>query len=61
MRPFRLSYADAREVAEGMKAVAGDHVTYNKSANTVIVKGTPFELMQAESLIRELDVPEKQV
>lgn len=27
MRPFRLSYADAREVAEGMKAVAGDHVT----------------------------------
>ena len=48
MRPFRLSYADAREV-------------YNKSANTVIVKGTPFELMQAESLIRELDVPEKQV
>lgn len=44
-----------------MEKNAGDHVTYNKSANTVIVKGTPFELMQAESLIRELDVPEKQV
>ena len=43
------------------KAVAGDNVKYNKSAKTVIVKGTPFELMQAESLIRELDVPEKQV
>lgn len=61
-RAFRLSYAEAREVAEGLKNVtAGGKVTFSPSANTVLVSGTPEELMQAESLVRELDVPEKQV
>lgn len=59
---FRLSYADAEEVAEGLgKVMEKGKVTFSPSANTVIINGTPRELMQAESLVKALDVPEKQV
>lgn len=61
-RAFRLSYADAEEVAEGLgKVMEKGKVTFSPSANTVIISGTPRELMQAESLVKALDVPEKQV
>lgn len=61
-RAFRLSYADAEEVAEGLgKVMEKRKVTFSPSANTVIISGTPRELMQAESLVKALDVPEKQV
>ncbi len=61
-RAFRLSYAEAREVAEGLKNISEKgKVTFSPSSNTVLVSGTPAELMQAESLISLLDVPEKQV
>lgn len=59
---FKLSYADAEEVAKTLSDVyKGDHIAYNKSANAVIVSGTQGELMRAERLIREMDIPEKQV
>ena len=61
-RAYRLSYAEAKEVAEGLRHVAEKgKVTYSPSSNTVIVSGTPQELMQAESIISTLDIPEKQV
>lgn len=59
---YRLSYGNAKEVAEGLKSVVSLHdINYHEGANTVIVKGTPQELMQVDRLIRGLDVPEKQV
>lgn len=61
-RVFRLSYADASEVAEGLERMSEKgKVAVSPSANAVIVSGTPRELMQAENLVRVLDVPEKQV
>ena len=62
VQSYRLSYADAKEVAEGLKALSeNSHVTYSQTANTVIVSGTPLEVMQTGSIIRTLDIPEKQV
>lgn len=59
---FKLSYADAKEVAETLEDIYKDkHVAYNKSANSVIISGTPDELMRARGLIRAMDIPEKQV
>ncbi len=61
-KSVRLSYASAKEVAEGLEhMVTKGKVSYNQAANTVLLSGTPAELMQAESVIRALDVPEKQV
>ena len=61
-KSIRLSYASAKEVAEGLEhMVTKGKVSYNAAANTVLLSGTPAELMQAESVIRALDVPEKQV
>lgn len=62
IKAYRLSYGVAKEVATGLKTVFSDnHVTYQSGANTVIVKGTPQELMQADALMKLLDRPEKQV
>ena len=62
VRAYRLSYGVAKEVARGLKKIfSDDHVTYQSGANTVIVKGTPQELMQADALMKLLDRPEKQV
>lgn len=61
-KAYRLSYAEAKEVAEGLRHVGEKgKVTYSPSSNSVIVSGTPQELMQAESIISTLDIPEKQV
>lgn len=61
-RAFRLNYANAAEAAGALKKVTEkEKVTFSPSSNTVIVSGTPQELMAAESIVRELDVPEKQV
>lgn len=61
-RSYRLSYGVAKEVAESLKHAFSDHpVNYNEGANTVIITGTPRELMQADTMIRALDQPEKQV
>lgn len=61
-KSYRLSYSVAEEVAESVKQIVSDsHTSYHAGANTVIVKGTPQELMQADQLIRALDQPEKQV
>lgn len=62
VKSYRLSYADASEVAKSLKALVSEgHVAYSKSANSVLVSGSPLELMQAEELISQMDVPEKQV
>lgn len=59
---YRLSYADAKEVAKGLTGLLGEsHISYSPGANTVMVSGTPTEVMQMEDVIRHLDVPEKQV
>lgn len=59
---YRLSYADAEEVAESLNRLSHDsHVSYNRTANTIFVSGTPLELMQTEEMLRRLDIPEKQV
>lgn len=59
---FRLSYVEAKDVAEGLKAVTDSgRVTYSSTSNTVLVSGKPSELMQAAGLIRAMDIPEKQV
>lgn len=59
---FRLSYANAKDVAKALKDVLADgKVSCLGGANTVMVGGTPQELMEAAHIIRELDVPEKQV
>lgn len=61
-KSYRLSYSVAEEVAESVKQMVSDsHISYHAGSNTVIVKGTPQELMQADQLIRALDQPEKQV
>lgn len=41
--------------------VSKGKVSYNQSANTVLVSGTPAELMQVDALLRGMDIPEKQV
>jgi len=44
LESYRLSYANAKEVAEGLRSVTDeDHVAWNQSSNTVIVSGTPLE------------------
>lgn len=61
-KSYRLSYANAKEAAESLTdMVSKGKVSYNQSANTVLVSGTPAELMQVESLLRGMDIPEKQV
>ncbi len=61
-KAYRLSYGVAKEVAEGLKTVFSQgNIAYHSSSNTVLVKGTPQELMQADQLLRALDRPEKQV
>lgn len=62
VKSYRLSYGNAKEVSEGLKNIlSGGKVTYSASSNTVLLSGSPMELMQADRLIRLLDVPEKQV
>lgn len=62
VKSYRLSYADAKEISKALRALVTEgHVTYSASANSVLVSGSPFELMQAEDLISQMDVPEKQV
>lgn len=62
VKSYRLSYGNAKEVSEGLKNIlSSGKVTYSASSNTVLLSGSPMELMQADRLIRLLDVPEKQV
>lgn len=62
IRSYRLSYADAEEVAESLNHLSEDgRVSYNRTANAIFVSGTPLELMQTEELLHHLDIPEKQV
>ncbi len=59
---FRLSYADAKEVAESLESIYKDkHISYNAGANSVIFSGSAEELLQARKIIAALDHPEKQV
>ncbi len=59
---FRLSYADAKEVAESLEEIYKDkHISYNVGANSVLFSGSTEELLQARNLIAALDHPEKQV
>lgn len=61
-KSYRLSYANAKEAAESLTdMVSKGKVSYNQSANTVLVSGTPAELMQVDALLRGMDIPEKQV
>lgn len=61
-KSYRLSYTNAKEAAESLTdMVSKGKVSYNKSANTVLVSGTPAELMQVDALLRGMDIPEKQV
>lgn len=62
MKVFRLSYADAEETASSLENMfPNSHVSCSSSANTVIVSGPPLALLQAASVISQLDIPEKQV
>lgn len=62
IRSYRLSYADAEEVAESLNHLSQDgRVSYNRTANAIFVSGTPLELMQTEELLHHIDIPEKQV
>ena len=62
IRSYRLSYADAEEVAASLNHLSEDgRVSYNRTANAIFVSGTPLELMQTEELLHHLDIPEKQV
>lgn len=59
---FKLSYADAKEVAETMENLFDDkHISYNAGANSVIFSGSAEELLEARRIIASLDQPEKQV
>lgn len=59
---FKLSYADAKEVAETMENLFDDkHISYNAGANSVIFSGSAEELLEARRIIASLDRPEKQV
>lgn len=59
---FRLSYADAKEVAETLKGIYQDkRIAHNTGANSVIFSGSAEELLAARQIIAALDQPEKQV
>lgn len=59
---FKLSYADAKEVAETMESIFDDqHIAYNAGANSVVFSGSAEELLAARRIIASLDRPEKQV
>lgn len=59
---FRLSYADAKEVAATLEDIYKDkRIAYHSGANSVVVQGTAEELLQARQLVSALDHPEKQV
>lgn len=61
-KSYKLSYAEAKEVAEGLRQLSDSvHVAYNQTANAVILSGTPLEIMETAVVLRSLDVPEKQV
>lgn len=62
MVSYRLSYANAQEVATALgKMVENGKISYSSSANAVIVSGTPAEIAHMEAVIHRLDIPEKQV
>lgn len=62
IRSYRLSYADAEEVAKSLNHLSEDgRVSYNRTANAIFVSCTPLELMQTEELLHHIDIPEKQV
>ena len=59
---FRLSYADAEEVADSLESIYPDrHIAWNGGANSVLFSGSAEEVMQARKLIADLDRPEQQV
>lgn len=61
VRFYPLSYMNAEEIAENLKSIMGDGcISAHMGTNTVIVKGTPSELICIEQLIPVLDKPEKQ-
>lgn len=58
-KSYKLSYAEAKEVAEGIRQLSDSvHVAYNQTANAVILSGTPLEIMETAAVLRSLDVPE---
>lgn len=62
LRSFRLSYADAGTAANMLSALTEKkYISSDPSSNTVILYGTPAEILQAESLISGIDIAEKQV
>lgn len=59
---IRLSYADAKEVAESLKSLSDTlDVSADTGSNSVILSGTADQLLQARRVLSSLDRPEKQV
>lgn len=59
---IRLSYADAKEVAESLKSLSDTlDVSADTGSNSVILSGTAGQLLQARRVLSSLDRPEKQV
>lgn len=59
---FKLSYADASEVAKSLKGLGGKaEASADAGSNSVILSGTPAELLAAKEIISKIDIPEKQV
>lgn len=62
IQSYRLSYAEAEEVASELKSLMdARRISFDGASNTLILQGTVMELMNAEKLVRQLDRPEKQV
>lgn len=51
-KSYKLSYAEAKEVAEGIRQLSDSvHVAYNQTANAVILSGTPLEIMETAAVL----------
>lgn len=62
VQSFRLSYAEAEEVASALKGLMdAKHISFDGASNTLILQGSVMDMMNAETLVRQLDHPEKQV
>jgi len=55
-----LKFADAAEVKDALKTLAAE-ITVDKGGNRLIVVTSPRVIAEIESIVRQLDVPSKQV
>lgn len=62
IKTFKLSYGKSSEIANELQNLTGNiQASSDVGTNTVVVSASPITMVNIENIIKELDIPEKQV